>query len=507
MPTNGSHSPEQGPAQATEGRTAPAEYTQAFMQGNALQAVARFTEAIACYDRAILLKPGYMEAHRNRANALKQLGRLAEAITSYDHAIALKPTVASYTNRGNVLRELRRTEEALESYERAIALNPRFAELHNNRGSALQELGRFEEAAASYQRAIALKPEYAEGHNNLGVALHELRRPGEAIAAFDRAIALKGDYAEALWNRSLSRLLTGQYASGWRDYEARKKKRAPVADRTYSSPLWLGEEMISGKTILVHWEQGFGDTIQFSRYVTLLADAGARVLFAPQRPLQRLMHTLDPRVQIVDIDGPLPAFDFHCPLMSLPLALATEARIPRAEGYLQVDPEKASAWRGVLGEKTRPFIGVAWSGSPAQRNNRARSIEFRSLAALFDDRYRFFSLQKDVSDQDRPWLQASGIVHLGDRLEDFADTAAVCSLMDLVVSVDTSPAHLAGALGIPAYVLLSYVPDWRWMLDRADSPWYSSVTLFRQPRRGDWDAALRQVKLELASRFPAWRGR
>ncbi len=435
-------------------------------------------------------------------NALRQLGQLEEAVASYDRAIALRPNVASYTNRGNALRELKRLEEALQSYDRALALDPRFAEIHNNRGSVLQELGRFDEAVESYRRALALKPDSAQVHNNLGLALTELRRFDEALVAFDRAIELKVDYHEAIWNRGLTRLLVGEYASGWRDYEARKQTRAPVGDRTYAKPLWLGESPIAGKTILVHWEQGFGDTIQFSRYVKLLADADARVLFAPQRPLLKLMETLDSRVRIVDLEERPPAFDFHCPLLSLPLAFGTEPRtIPCAGRYLDVDAAKVSAWRGVLGAKTKPRIGVAWSGSPAYRKNGARSIEFRMFKALFDERCQFVSLQKDVLEQDRPWLAAANIVHPGDSLGDFADTAALCSLMDLVISTDTGVAHLAGALGIPVWVLLAHVPDWRWMLEGNDCPWYPSMTLIRQRERGDWDAVLRQVRLEIASRF------
>jgi hypothetical protein len=298
----------------------------------------------------------------------------------------------------------------------------------------------------------------------------------------------------------LTRLLTGDYGSGWLDYEARKTQKSPAGDRSYPKPVWLGDGDISGKTILVHWEQGFGDTIQFSRYVKLLVDAGARVLFAPQRPLQRLMETLDARVQIVDIDEPLPDFDFHCPLASLPLAFATELRtIPRARGYLHVDRAKASAWRSELGDGTKPLIGVAWSGKAEP--DRSRSIDLGSFAALVDDRYQIISLQKDVIEQDRPLLAASKIIHLGDLLDDFADTAAVCSLMDLVVSVDTALAHLAGALAIPVWVLLPYVPDWRWMLDRSDSLWYPTMTLIRQRQPGEWEATLQQVRVELISRF------
>lgn len=485
---------------APETRVAAAEHEQAFREGNSLQALRRFAEAIGCYDRAISLKPDYMEAYRNRGNALSELGLWAEAIASYDDAIAVRPNAASYTNRGNVLRKMQRTDEALQSYDHAISLDPGRAEIHNNRGSALQELGRFEQAVASYQMAIDLKPDYAEAYNNLGVALTKLKRLEEAIVAFNGAVALKGDHYDAIWNRGLARLLAGEYTSGWRDYEARKRRRAPVGDRSFSKPLWLGDSEICGKSILVHWEQGFGDTIQFSRYVKLLADAGARVLLAPQRPLKRLMETLDPRVKIVDLEEPLPAFDLHCPLMSLPLAFGTEPRtIPSAPRYLQVDRARASAWHRVLGERTRPFVGIAWSGSSEHTDDRTRSIEFRRFASLFDHRFRFISLQKDVRDADRAGLEAAEIDHFGDALGDFADTAALCSLMDLVISVDTAPAHLAGALGIPVWLLLPDVPDWRWMLNRSDTPWYRSMTLIRQQHRGDWDGTLRQAKERLVS--------
>src|SRR5579862_7978307 len=492
----------QSPAAARESDGAVAAHIEAVRDGNALQDLTRFAEAIACYDRAIALKPNYVEAHRNRGNALRALGQLTDAVASYDRAIALRPNVASYINRGNVLRALKRPQEGLESYDCAIALNPQFAEVHSNRGSALQELGRFDEAVASYRQAIALKPEYAEAYNNLGVALTKLQRFDEAIAVFDQGIALKADYAEAIWNRGLTRLLIGEYACGWQDYEARKRKKFPVGDRTYSQPLWLGDASISGKTILVHWEQGFGDTIQFARYVKLLADTGAKVLFAPQPALRRLMETLDARVQILDIEESLPPFDFHCPLMSLPLAFATElGTIPRAKGYLQVDREKARAWRNTLGDNAKPLIGITWSGRAEPDSS--RSIDLRRFAMLFDDGYQFISLQKEVSDQERADLAAANIIHLGDALSDFADTAALCSLMDLVICVDTALAHLAGALGMPVWVLLPYVPDWRWMVDHGDTPWYPTMTLFRQRKRGEWDQALERVRQDLASHFGA----
>jgi tetratricopeptide (TPR) repeat protein len=483
------------------------EYASAhYNRGNALQDLERFEEAIASYDRAIVLRPDYSAAHANKGNAQVALGRFAEAVANYDSALALRPAREAeiFSNRGNALKILGRFEESLASYDRAIALRPDDFALHNNRGNALQELDRPEEALASYDAALALKPEYAEAHNNLGLALADVRRFDAALASYAKALEHRPDYAEAVWNRSQAYLMTGRFDLAWRDFEARKRTREPVGHRAYRKPLWLGDSDPAGKTILVHWEQGLGDTIQFCRYVKLLADRGAAVLFAPQAPLRKLMRRLDAEAQIVDADDPGLDFDAQCPLLSLPLAFSTRlSTIPADVPYLAAPAEKISAWRHRLGAAGRPRIGVIWSGGSAYKSNHKRSIGLERFRTLFDDQeLRFVSLQKEVSDADRAWLEAGDIVHFGEELEDFTDTAALVHLMDLVISVDTSVAHLAGALGKPTWVLLPFSPDWRWMLDRDDSPWYPSMRLFRQTRRGDWAGVLREVEKELRKGMP-----
>jgi len=472
-------------------------------RGNVLQELKRFDEAVASYDRAIALNPDYASAYANRGNALSALKRLEDAVASYDKALAFNPEhAAAYTNRGNALKELKRFDEALESYSRAIALEPDKAEFYSNRGNALQALERFEEAVADYDKTIALKPDYPESYNNRGVALNALMRFDDALSNFAAAVALKPDYAEAIWNRALVHLLTGHLVAGFHGYEARKSKREPVANRNFATPIWLGDSDIRGKTILVHWEQGLGDTIQFCRYIKLLEDAAATVLFAPQNPLKTLMRGLNAKPQIVDLDDATIVYDLRCPLMSLPLAFKTDlATIPSPKIYLTVDREKISKWRHALGKKTKHRISVVWNGNPEHKSDQQRSIALATLRQLFDERFQFISLQKEVRDQDRQWLADTNIAQFGDALEDFTDTAALCSLTDLVITVDTAAAHLAGALGLPVWVLLPWVPDWRWMLDRVDSPWYPSMRLYRQKMRGDWQGVLEQIQRELQSCF------
>jgi Tfp pilus assembly protein PilF len=442
------------------------------------------------------LRPNYPQAYCNRGRALQGLGRLEDAVESYGRAIALRPDHASaYTNRGAILARLERFAEALESYDRAIALLPDHPGLHANRGNALQRLKRFDEAIAGYDTAIALKPDYPDAYNGRGIALEELGRFDEAMASFDRALELHPDYAEPSLQKAALHLRKGQFDIGWRYYEARKRRREPEGSRGFGKPLWSGETSIAGKTILIHWEQGFGDVIQFSRYVRLLEGVGARVLFAPQRELKTLMRGLDAEARIVDVDADALLFDCHCPLMSLPRVFRTDMETIPSAGHLSADEEKVAFWRERLGRKTRPRVGIVWTGNV--HPDRRRSIELEQFARLFDPRFEFVSLQKKVTDAERAVLDRAGVLHLGDAFVDFSDTAAACVLMDRVVSIDTAVAHLAGALGVPVWVLLPWLADWRWLLDRDDSPWYPTMRLFRQTTRGDWDAVLRRVELEL----------
>lgn len=434
-------------------------------EGNALLAQRRFVEATACYDKAIALKPDYAPA---------------------------------YNNRGNAFKHLQRFQEALDSYDRAIQLQPYRKELLVNRANALQGLERLEEAIACYELVIALKPDYVEAYSNYGVALKELMRFEDAIASFDRALQLTPDYPGAVWNKSLVHLLLGEFETGWRGYEARRRTKEFAVYRTFPKPLWLGDADISGRTILVLWEQGYGDVIQFSRYVSLCQKAGGRVLFAPQKPLQELMRGLDAEAQIVDADNHNLRFDFHCPLLSFPYAFKTTPRTIPPPTRISVDEGKISAWARRLGTKSKPRIGVVWDSTSL----RSKSIPLRQFQRLLlDQRFEFIALQKHLTEADRAILDHTGVLHPAQALFDFTDTAALCHQMDLVITIDTSVAHLVGALGLPVWLLLQWCPDWRWLLNRNDTPWYPTMRLFRQQARGDWEGLVDGVLLELSSNF------
>jgi len=475
----------------------------------ALNALNRHEQALASCDKAIALKPDYAEAHNNRAHALNALKRHEEAIASCDQAIALRSNYPeAHNNRGNALNALARHTDAVASYDKAIGFAPKYAEAYNNRGNALYHLGRAEEAAASYELAIAIRPDYAEAYNNRGNALTSLQRCEPALASYDQAIALKSDYADALFNKSVLLLLMGRLAEGWRLYEWRKKKAHPIAARDYAQPLWLGETNVAGKTILLTEEQGLGDTIQFCRYAPLVAQRSARVILEVPPQLTRLAASLAGVAQIIQSGSPLPAFDCHCPLLSLPLAFKTElATIPATIPYLKADPDQSMAWKDRLGAKTKPRVGLVWSGGiranqPVSVNQR-RNIPLAKFAALKHAGIDFYSLQKgEPGESELAELKGSqwsgpDILDFTAMLKDFADTAAFIDNLDLVVTVDTAAAHLAGALGKPVWILNRFDTDWRWLLDRADSHWYPTARLFRQEKPGDWDSVIQRIKAEL----------
>ena len=471
-------------------------------RGAALMDLKRPEEALASYDKAIALMPDDAVAHNNRGAALRELQRPAEAIASYDKAIALKPDYAdAHYNRGNALMDLKRLVEALTSYDKAIALKPEFAGAHSNRGNALRDLQRPAEALASYDKAIALKPDFAEAYSNRGNALKDLKRPAEALASYDKAIALKPDFADAHWNQSLCLLLMGHFEQGLRQYEWRKKLNEPMAVRSCPRPVWLGDENIAGKTLFIYWEQGFGDTIQFSRYAKLVEARGAKVIMSVQQPLCGLLKQISPTIQILKPNEEPTEFDYHCPLLSLPLALGTTLEtIPAEQQYIKSDEELRSVWSARLPPKTKPRIGVVWSGSATNKRDHYRSMELQQFLAIFSPDAEWICLQKDIREKDFALLRQFGrIAFFGDDLRDFSDTAALLDLMDLVITIDTSVAHLAGAMGKPVWILLPYNPDWRWLLDRNDSPWYPSARLFRQQQIGNWATVTDQVKNELRS--------
>ncbi|MCX8517226.1 MAG: tetratricopeptide repeat protein, partial [Rhodoferax sp.] len=498
-------------------------------RGLTLQHLQRLDEAMLHYDQALALQPDYADAHHNRGIALKLLGRLEEALASMDAALALQPDFAECLgNRGTVLQELGRMEEALASYDRALLLAPHSAQAHHNRATQLEKMQRYPEALIhyaeaiaiqpnhheawtgqgnchekldrhpqaldSYAQAIACKPDHALAHYNRGNVLVNLMRHAEAIASYEQAIAIQPDYASAWWNKAINLLVQGRFAEGWPLYEWRWQGDARSLLRSFTQPLWLGAQSLAGKTILLHAEQGLGDSIQFCRYASQLSAQGATVLLEVPQPLVNLLAGLDGVSAVIEQGAELPAFDCHCPLLSLPLACKTQVHtIPAAPRYLASDPGQRQAWSARLGQKTRPRIGLVWSGNAAHSNDRKRSIALAELRPYLPAGFDYISLQNAVRDSDLPALQNSGIRHYAQHIHDFADTAALVDLLDLVISVDTSVAHLCGALGKTTLLLLPYTADWRWLLERGDSPWYPSLRLLRQGADRQWAPVLQTL--------------
>jgi hypothetical protein len=435
----------------------------------------------------------------NLGVTLQDQGKPVEAIAAYRQAIRIKPDYAeAFKNLGDALREQKRLDEALASYEQALALAPSHAEALYNRGNVLQELRRPEEALASYDRALACKPDYVEACNNRGNALRELKRLDEALASYQSALALRHDYAPAHWNEAIWRLLMADFERGWEKYEWRWE----LADElwgfgsrpTFAQPAWDGSGDIAGKTILLHAEQGYGDTIQFCRYVPLVAQKGANVILAVQPPLERLLSRFG-GAQTVAHGEEEPAFDLHCPLMSLPRAFHTRLETIPPPVPPSVPPELTKAWEARLRRPGTPRVGIAWSGRPSHKNDHNRSIPLRAMLGLLDLPIEVVSLQKEVRGEDQDILDAhaAGITHFGPALTDFLETAALVASMDVVITVDTAVAHLACTLGRPTWILLPFIPDWRWLLERKDSPWYPTARLFRQPGIADWDSVMQEV--------------
>ena len=478
------------------------DYAEAYYNcGLALQELKWLEQAVMSYGKAIALKPDYAEAYADLGNVLLELNRLEDALASYDKAIAIKPKFSKALNhRGVALKELKQLGGALASYDKAIAMNPEYAEAHYNRGNALEKLKQLEEALASYDKAIAIKSDFLEAVYNRGIALKKLRRLGEAVTSYDKAIVIRPDFAEAHWNKSVTLLLAGDFEQGLKLFEWRwEVEDSGSPKRNFPQPLWLGVEDIAGKTILLHAEQGLGDTIQFCRYAKMVKSLGARVVLEVPSSLSGLLNGLEGVDTLVQTGQALPEFDYHCPLMSLPLAFKTELlTIPSPSPYLCADANKLEQWSAKLGERNKPRVGLVWSGSTTHKNDQNRSLTLQELLACLPKNYEYLSLQKEVRQIDVELLAGSGIRHYGQELKDFSDTAALCALMDIVISVDTSVAHLAGALGKPAWVLLPYVPDWRWLLDRDDSPWYESVRLYRQGEDRQWESVLQNVAQQLS---------
>jgi tetratricopeptide (TPR) repeat protein len=510
-----------------------AEYLSSL--GTTLQRQGRFEEALKVLDKAVQLKPEDVELWINLGNVLADLERPADALLAFQHVLKLDPLHwdAAYRS-GFLLHRLGRPAEALSCFDLSDRLKPNQAVILEMRAIALYELRRFEEALADNRRAHALNPVNADTCNNIGAILQWFRRDEEALPWFDSALGLRPNHMSALtnkafslqqfhrfdeafaiyhhmkkidpgaaqadWDLSLLHMLTGNFEAGWSGREARWKAH-PVVYPNFSEPMWLGAESIEGKTILICADEGLGDSIQFARYVPMVAARGARVILVVDDAAYPLLSALPGVLQSFPKSAhTLPAFDMHCAMSSLPLAFGTRLdTIPSEISYLPAPMEsRVQAWENRLGPRNKLRVGLVWSGNPHHRNDHNRSIPLRTLSRILDVDAIFVSLQKDSRPEDEAALcERTDIIDLTAHLVDFSETAALIGCLDLVITVDTSVAHLAAALGRPTWILLAYTPDYRWLLDRDDSPWYPSVRLFRQSETRDYTSVLDRVRCEL----------
>ncbi len=481
--------------------------------GIVMVALGRFDEATQAYTNAIRFNPGFAEAHYNLGNVLLQSGRLDKAMAAFRAAIRCKPDhVEAHAGLGKALGELGRPEEAAAAYATAIRIRPDYAEAYSNRGNSLRAIGRLHDAADAHRAAIRLKPGFAEAYYNLGNTLKALGRLDEAIDAYSQAIRIRPNFIEAHVNLGMERLLSGDFLRGWEDYEWRLRVTAPhLRQRTYSQPQWQGEPL-NGRTILLHAEQGLGDTIQFCRYTPLVAARGGRITLEVPKPLLGLLSGLDGVTQLVAAGDPIPDFDLQCSLMSLPFAFGTVLdTIPAAIPYIRPKPEKISYWQDVLGPKTRRRLGLVWNGGlrPDQPElkavNERRNIPLALIGQLNHLDIDFISLQKGepaeselIALKDEIWPRGN-LFNAAPDIADFDDTAGLIAILDLVISVDTSTAHLAAAMGKPVWLLNRFDTCWRWLEHREDSPWYPTLRLFRQSEPGDWQGVMQRVAAALLS--------
>jgi len=469
-----------------------------------LHALKRDGEALSNLDKALALAPDHLDALNNRGNLLLDMGKPDDALAAFDQVLSREPRhIQARINRGNALSALSRGAEALTDYDDALALQPGNPHALYNKGNALRAIGRDEDAVEAYGAALLSLPSHLGSWINLGLALMALNRHQEALDAYRKALELAPDSADAHFNEAQALLTIGDYRRGFEKYEWRWKRSGMPAKPRFRGRPWLGETPVKGKTILLHAEQGLGDTIQFARYATVLARDGAKVILEVQPELKELLSGIQGVAVAIGRGEALPAFDLHCPLGSLPFAMKTElSNVPANIPYIRAPEPRLARWRERIGALPGRRIAIAWSGNAAHVNDRNRSIALSALKPLLaTPGLSFVSVQRDLRLADAEQLAGqAGLLHVGDDLADFSDTAAVLSLCDLTVCVDTSVAHLAAALGRPVCVLVPFQPDWRWTAVGERTPWYPQARLFRQTAPGDWSGVLSRLSEVLASR-------
>lgn len=460
---------------------------------------------IECFNRALNLNPAHLDALCDRGSAQIELKQFDSALESYTSAKNINyKHAAAYFGCGNALIEMKRSEEAIECFITAIFHSPKFYEAYINLGKIYHDNGSFGNSLECFENAIAIDPKNALAHANSSIQLKYLHRMEESLKSLDLAVSLKPDYYDAYWNRALTLLLMGHIKQGFRDYHYRWETIhfAPIK-RNFHQPIWLGDDSLEGKTIFIFNEQGYGDSIQFCRYATLAKKMGATVVYEVEDALHSLFATLDGVDHLIKVGEQIPRFDYYCPSMSLPIGFGTDFdSVPCSISYLRADEEKIRKWDKKLGAKTRPRIGLCWSGSATHKGDKRRSIPLVELSSYLPVGFEYVSLQREIRETDKYNLNKNIEINLfTEDLRDFADTAALVCTLDLVITVDTSIAHLAGALGLNTWVLLPHTPDWRWMLSRADSPWYPTMKLYRQDNEDDWVSVLLRIGLDLNTRI------
>ena len=478
--------------------------------GNTFNHLRRYHEAAAWCQRALQLDSRAVEAHNNLGIALLELGRAQEAETSLRNAVAIQPNlVEARVNLGNALKDQGRIEEAMECYERALQLQPGDADAHNNIGLLMDRRGSLDAAVSRYRRALELRPDYPAALTNLGNSLKEQGHFDEAQACFEQALRQRPDSADIHFNQALLLLLRGNFAQGWEEYSWRwQTKLYPRYE--FTQPHWDGADL-NGRTLLVYSEQGLGDTVQFIRYFPMIKQRGGRVVFWCQPALMRLLNGFQGIDELVPRPAPVPAFDVQIPLLNVPRVFQTDLEsIIAPVPYLQAEPDLVADWKlelDRLGIGDGCKVGIVWQGNPAHVSDRKRSIalcHFRALARVGG--VRLISLQRGPGMDQLAGLAGDFVVHdlesrLGNDDDSLSNIAAIMKNLDLVIACDTLIAHLAGALGVPVWLALPRVPEWRWLLDREDSPWYPKMRLFRQPRLDDWDDVFQRMALELSARI------
>ncbi|MCD6561075.1 MAG: tetratricopeptide repeat protein [Deltaproteobacteria bacterium] len=463
----------------------------------------KINSAISCFQKAIQLRHDFAEAYYNLGDVMQAQDNPDAAIKYYEQAVRFRPNfLEAYNNLGNALRSKGSLEEAVQNYKQVVRIKPDLAEGYYNLGSTLRLQEEYERAIENLAIAIKLKPDYAEAYNNLALTLKNQGDIDGAIKNFTLAISFKPGLAVAHWNRSFTYLLNEDFKRGFEDYEWRFKtdKWKTIYPYRYDVSRWDGTAALD-KTILIHDEQGLGDTIQFVRYIPMVKSMCGTVILETRKSLINLLQGFPGIDKLVErsSDGKPPVvFDLYVPLLTLPLIFKTKLKtIPANVPYLHADPKKAGCRRNRLG--TGYKVGIVWAGRPQHLNDRNRSCTLKQFLPLAEiPGIRLYGLQKgELKGKSEEISQRAGLINLGDRFEDFSDTAGAIENLDLVISVDTSVAHLAGAMGKPIWVLLPFIPDWRWMMGRKDSPWYPTMRLFRQERPGDWDSVFRRVTEEL----------